>query len=153
MMENMHPEAREMMEKMAGGKKNNPPKVTSTGKSKTINGFLCQLYLVAQDNSREQLWITTQFPSLREGFYKLASAMPDANEDVTALWDQIKEGVPIATYSIEDKQGYMSGSYLLNEVYSIEKTSLKKGIFDPPAGYKKTTMQDMMIQGMPGMDN
>lgn len=150
MMENMPPEARAMMEKMSGQKKTVPPKVTATGKSKTINGFPCTEYLVSKENSREQLWITTKNSGLRDAFYEMATSMPGAEEE-NAMWDQIKDGWPVRSSEVTGREDYMDGSFSIHEVYSLKEATHKPGTFDPPANYKKKTMQEMMggMQGYP----
>jgi len=144
MMDNMPPEAKAMMEKMSGQKKSAPPKVTATGKTKTVNGFSCKEYLVVKENEREHLWVTTEYSDLRNAFYELATAMPEADEQEKAQWDLIKEGWPAQSSAVKGKQDYMEASFSIHEVYSLKKATHKAGTFDPPSGYKKKTMEEMM---------
>lgn len=148
MMENLPPEARAMMEKMTGQKNSAPPVVTATGKTKTINGFNCTEYQVSKENEREHLWITTKYSGLRDVFYEMTTAMPGAEEE-NAMWEQIKEGWPAQSSELRGKEDYMEGSFSIHELYSLKEASHKAGTFDPPAGYKKKTMQEMM-GSMPG---
>lgn len=151
MMENLPPEAKAMMEKMTKQKKSAPPKVTATGKTKTINGFSCSQYLITKENSREQLWVTTKYGSLRDAFQNLTEAMPDVDEDSKVVWKEVKEGWPVQNSELRGKENYMEGSFSINEIYSLKETTFKAGTFDPPAGYTKRTMQEMMggMQGNP----
>ena len=132
-----------MMEKMSGQKKSAPPKVTATGKSKTINGFPCAEYLVSKENSREHLWITTKYSGLRDAFYEMATSMPGAEEE-NAMWDQVKDGWPAQTAELRGREDYMEASFSIDEVYSLKEATHKAGTFDPPADYIKKTMQEMM---------
>jgi Domain of unknown function (DUF4412) len=151
MMDNLPPEAKAMMEKMSGQKKSAPPKVTATGKTKTVNGFSCKEYLVGKENEREHLWITSDYSNLRDAFYEMATSMPEPGEETESQWQEIKEGWPVQTSTVRGKEGYMDGSFSIHEVYSMEKAKHKAGTFDPPAGYTKKTMEEMM-GGMQGYD-
>jgi hypothetical protein len=151
MMENLPPQAREMMEKMSGQKKSMPPEVIQTGKTKKVNGFPCKEVLVKKEDSRERLWVTSEYPQLRDAFYEMATAMPMMDEDMQTQWDEIKEGWPVQTTIVTVQNGPMAGSVNISEVYSLKEAKHKPGTFDPPAGYTKKTMQDMMggMQGYP----
>lgn len=144
MMDNLPPEAKAMMEKMTGKKSSVPPKVSRTGKTRTINGFACEEVLVSKEFSREQHWITTDYSDLREAFYELTNAMPMADEETKAQWEIIKEGWPVQTSTVSGKEGYMDGGFFIQEISSLKKATHKAGTFDPPSGYTKKTMQDMM---------
>ena len=144
MMDNLPPEAKAMMEKMAGKKSTVPPKVTQTGKTRTLNGFSCEEILVSKEFSRDQLWITSDYSDLREAFYEMTNAMPMENEETKAQWEIIKEGWPVQTTTVSGKEGIMAGSVFINEMSSLKKATHKAGTFDPPSGYTKKTMQDMM---------
>lgn len=147
MMENMPPEARAMMEKLTG-KPKAPPVITSTGKSRNINGFPCKQYIADEEDGREMVWATTKYPALRDAFYQVTQAMPSDDGETDALWDQIGEGWPVVSHNIKIQHDHMDGSYDYSEIYSIETASHKKGTFDPPAAYERKTMQDMMMPGM-----
>ena len=146
MMENMPPEAKAAMQEMYGSKEKTAPDIKATGKTKTINGFPCKEYLISGNTEQEQAWVTSKYPKVKAAFFEIFNAMP-ADEEESNKWEQA-DGWPVQTSSIKAKQGYVEGSFLISEIYSIEEVTHKPGTFDPPQGFKKRTMQDMMMPGM-----
>ena len=92
----------------------------------------------------QQLWITNEYADLRDFFYEMTTAMPMIDEDTKEQWELIKEGWPVQTSSLQGQQTYMDGNFSINVISSLNKTTHKPGTFDPPPGYTKKTMQDMM---------
>lgn len=148
MMDQMPPEARAAMEKMYGQKKQTPPQVKNTGKTATINGFKCIEYIITEENKISQFWITTEYKDLRNIFEEFAKTMPEMQDEDQAIWNEIKEGWPASDAEVSFDAMGMGGSYSINEVYSIEKTSHPSDTFTPPSGFKKKSMQEMMMNGM-----
>ncbi|MCB0282808.1 MAG: DUF4412 domain-containing protein [Calditrichae bacterium] len=148
MMDQLPPEAKAAMEKMYGQKKQSPPQVTETGKTAVINGFKCKEYIIKMDDKISQYWITTEYKDLRKTFEEFAKAMPEMQNEDQAIWNEIKEGWPASDAEISFNTMGMGGSYSINEVYSIEKASHPADTFIPPAGFKKKSMQEMMMDGM-----
>ena len=150
MMQNLPPEARAAMEQMSSEKEKAPSEVKATGKSKTINGFPCKEYRAISNDEQEQAWVTSNNPAVKAAFYEIANAMP-MDDETDKKWE-IADGWPVQNSHIRARQGYVEGSFSISETYSLEEVTHKAGTFDPPAGFKKRTMQDMMqgMQQMPG---
>lgn len=148
MMDQLPPEAKAAMEKMYGKKEQKPPVVKPTGKTSTINGFNCKEYIVSWEDRIAQYWITTKYSDLRNIFEEFATSMPDMEDDDTAVWESIVEGWPVRDSDVSFDPMGMGGSYNINEIYELQKADHDADTFNPPAGFKKKTMQDMMRDGM-----
>ena len=146
MMENLPPEAKAAMEEMYGNKKKADPIIEETGETRTINGFPCKEYRVLNNNEQEQAWVTSKYPKIKAAFYEIFNAMPTDEEESKKL--EQADGWPVQTSHIKAKQGYVEASFSINEIYSIKEVKHKPGTFDPPQGFKKRTMQEMMMPGM-----
>ena len=149
MMENLPPDAKAAMQEMYGDKETSSEKVIATGKSKTVNGFSCKEYLIVSNDEQEQVWVTSKYPAVKTAFYEIANIMP-GDDDESIKWEQT-DGWPVQTSQIRAKKGYVEGSFNISETYSIEKATHATGIFDPPKGFKKRSMQEMMMPGSPQM--
>ena len=149
MMENLPPDAKAAMQEMYGDKEKSTEKVTATGKSKTIHGFSCKEYLIVSNEEQEQVWVTSKYPAVKSAFYEIANIMP-GNDDESKKWKQT-DGWPVQRSHIKAKKGYVEGSFQINETYSMQEATHAPGTFDPPKGFKKRSMQEMMMQGSPQM--
>lgn len=144
MMENLPPEAKAAMEEMYGNKEDVALDLKATGKFKNINGFPCKEYLIVSNEEHEQAWVTSEYPEIKAAFFEIFKAMPgDDNEG--KKWEQT-DGWPIQTSHISARKGYVEGNFRINETYSLQEATHKAGTFDPPTGFKKRTMQEMMPQ-------
>ena len=80
----------------------NPPKITKTGKSKSIAGYTTQEYLVEQDKSTSHVWIAENFPYQWKDAYSglLKKFTPDHSES----FRKESKGMPmeITTYTPDD---------------------------------------------------
>jgi hypothetical protein len=148
MMDQMPPEARAAMEKMYGKKDKNPPQVKPTGKTAKINGFNCKEYHIIWEDKISQYWITTDYNELRKTFEEFATSVPEMEDNDKAVWEQIGEGWPARDAEVSLDPMGMGASYSINEFYALEKTTHDAGTFTPPSGFKKKSMQEMMMDGM-----
>jgi len=148
-LKNLTPEQKAQMEGLFGGKKKKPAiKVFATGKTKTINGFSSSEYRVESTKKMEQYWIAKSYPQMRELYKQIAEAFPEDQEEDEQLWNKINKGWPVSQTSITTAIMGSGLSLDVNEITSIQKTHLSAKMFEPPAGYKKTTMENMFKKGM-----
>jgi len=150
MLKNLTPEQRAQMESMMGGAKKAPAvRVYATGKSKNIHGFATKEYRVEGAKRFQQLWISRSNPQMRRIFEQMQQAFPDDATEEKQIWSKIKVGWPVRQTMISGG-GSFGGNMSLNitEITSIKKTHLAAKLFNPPAGYKKTTMQNMIEDNM-----
>jgi len=148
---NLPPEAKAKLEQMMGTGKKTEPTVKATGNSKMINDFKCLEYQVSKENKIEQVWVTLKYPELRKYFEKVSIVMAMGDDNYpSAIWKNIESGWPVSQIDIEFNQMLMKVQINVNEIYSMEETTHKDGTFDPPAGFKKTTMEEQMQDAMKG---
>ena len=151
-LDKLPPETRKKLEAMQMGQMPNSggsdEQVSPTGKTKTIYGFKCKEYIVRKGNKIEQIWASTQYPELMNMFKEMKSSMGDKKSAKSAVLDKI-DGWPVHKTEVEMDMMRGQGSVEYDEVYSIEKATHKPGTFSPPAGFKKTTMEDKM-KGLKG---
>ncbi len=145
MLKNLSPKQRAQMERLMGGKKKTPAiRVYATGKSKNIHGFATKEYRVEGAKRFQQLWISKTYPQMRRIFEQMQDAFPDDAAEEKQIWSKIKDGWPARQIMISGGSFGGNLSLEITEITSIKKTHLAAKIFEPPAGYKKTTMQNMI---------
>jgi len=147
-LKNLTPEQRTQMESMMGTPKKQPVAINATGKTLVINGFKSSEYRVAGPKKMEQLWISTSHPQMRRLFEQMKDAFPDDAADEKQIWNKIKTGWPVRDITISGGSYGPTASLSINEITSIKKTHFSAGFFATPAGYKKTTMQNMINDQM-----
>ena len=152
-LDKLPPETRKKIEAMQKGQMpgmdSGEAKVSATGKSKTINGFKCKEYIVRKDNQTEQIWASTQYPELMKMFKEMESSMGEKESLKSTIWEKIA-GWPVQQTEVEMNMMRGQGRVNYDEVYSIEKVTHAPGTFSPPAGFKKTTMEEKMREGLKG---
>jgi len=145
-MDKLPPEARKKIEAMQKGKmpgNDEQAEVSATGKTKTINTFKCKEYIIHRDNKNEQVWVSKQYTELQQMFKNMDLTIGDKEDSKNGVWEKI-DGWPVHQVDVDINMMHGQGSVNYDEVYSIEKTTHKSGTFDPPTGFKKTTMEDKM---------
>ncbi|MEK7249033.1 MAG: DUF4412 domain-containing protein [Bacteroidota bacterium] len=150
-MKNMPEEQRKMMEKMMGermpgmsGTTDAAVEVRNTGERKTISGFACTKYTVAQgENTIMTLWVTRDvrgFNELREDWKALSRRMAAMTarfgKEMADAYKNI-DGFPIQTEM---------GHGVITTVTRVERRSTPASEFEIPAGYAKvrSEMDDAM---------
>lgn len=120
--------------------------MTSTGKTKKINGYNCTLYKgTNEDGDPQQLWVTTSidagllsvFVNLMEYTSKLAGI--PINEKETNFYKSIG-GISIVDRSIS------YDNLNISEIISAEKKTVPDSKFAVPSDYKKMSWEQMMNQ-------
>lgn len=108
---------------------------TKTNETKNILGYDCTKWVYKEDHNETELWITDQI-----GNYIIPSTpMTPAPE-----WADLFDGKPFFPLMIITKE---NGSVVDKmEVTKIEKKSLSESEFQPPAGFKKMDLGNMMGQ-------
>ncbi|KAA3609737.1 MAG: hypothetical protein D8M58_09175 [Calditrichaeota bacterium] len=151
-LDKLPPETRKKIEAMQSGNMPGAEEkadVNATGKTKTINTFSCAEYIVSKKNKMEQIWASTQYAELQRMFKEMELSMGDMQNSKSPVWEKIK-GWPVHQVDVEINMMRGQGSVNYDEVYSIEKTTHKPGTFTPPAGFKRTKMEDKMREGFGG---
>ncbi len=150
-LDKLPPETRKQIEAMQKGKmpKEAEAQVTATGKSKTINGFKCKEYIIRKENQIEQIWASTQYIELMNLFKETETTFGGDESAESDVWNKI-DGWPAHKTQVNMNMMRGQGSVEYDEVYSIKKATHKAGTFDPPAGFKRTTMEEKMKKGFEG---
>jgi uncharacterized protein DUF4412 len=151
-MAGLPPEQRKQMEAMM---KNLPdasgnapqPQVRALGKTQTINGMQTSAYEVRIGDESAIGWVTKDqkdlqhtFKNLREGEEKMMSHNPGKGIQA-ALADN---GLPIRVQKVDKDE------YRVEELIDVQRTPMSADLFSVPAGFEKTTPQQMMGHGQPG---
>lgn len=155
-MASMPPEQRKqmeaMMKKMPGvvGGEAPKPQVRALGQTQTINGMQTKGYEVRIGDETAVGWVTQDqkdlqhtFKNLREGEEKMMSR--NRGQDMqSALADS---GLPVRVQKVDQ------GDYHVEELVDVQRTPMAAELFAVPAGFEKTTPQQMMSHdhgGKPG---
>ncbi len=114
--------------------------VTATGITRTINGMTCTAYDVATGEGTTRVWVSKDNPDIVESYRRFSERMQmmSMDEDVDEEYLVSKHGFPVLT------QRLTYSMYEINEVMSVEQQSVSNDLFEPPAGWRKMTMADMM---------
>jgi len=152
-MAGMPPEQRKQMEAMmksmpgAAGSDAPKPQVRALGKTQTINGMQTTAYEVRIGDDTAVGWVTQDqkdlqrtFKKLREGEEKMMSRNPGPGLQ-SALADN---GLPVRVQKVERTD------YRIEELVDVQRMPMAVELFAIPAGFEKTTPQQLMQHGRPG---
>ena len=143
------PEQRKQMEAMMKslpdtGSAAPQPQVHALGKTQTINGMQTNAYEVRVGDESALGWVTKDqkdlqhtFKNLREGEAKMMSHNPGKGIQA-ALADN---GLPIRVQKVDKDE------YRVEELVEVQRTPMSADLFSVPAGFEKTTPQQMMGRG------
>jgi hypothetical protein len=125
------------------------PTLHPLGQTRVINGVRCTGFELRQEGELTRAWVTTEHGDALRAFLRFSEQVErmnpmeeDAHDDPAELY--LRHGLPILTQGVGLLEGDVEGSYDIEEVLSIERTSLPDSLFEPPAGFRKMTMQEMM---------
>jgi hypothetical protein len=109
--------------------------ITRTGEFKDINGYKCERWVIKDDDSEVEAWMTNELGS----FFMLTNPM---NKGEQNNWQEKLQGnyFPMKVEVKED--GEIESSM---EVLSVNKIALKDDLFTIPEGYQKFDMPNMNI--------
>jgi len=120
------------------------PQVHALGKTQTINGMQTNAYEVRVGDESALGWVTKDqkdlqhtFKNLREGEAKMMSHNPGKGIQA-ALADN---GLPIRVQKVDKDE------YRVEELVEVQRTPMSADLFSVPAGFEKTTPQQMMGRG------
>ena len=136
----MTKEDMEQMRAMGGGAPSEQPEIRETGLTRTINGMKCTAYDVETDEGITRVWVSQDYPKLVSFFLQLSESFI-MDEEVQAAMLVAKHGFPVLEQRLPHS---ISKRYSIEEVLSAERQSVSDDLFTPPAGYRKTTMAEMM---------
>ena len=147
-MASLPPDQRQQMEavmkNLPGAAGSTPPKpvVRPLGKTQTINGMQAAAYEVKIGDESAIGWVTQDqkdlqraFKGLREGEERMMSSHTPSIGIQAALADS---GLPVRVQKIDH------GEYRIEELVDVQRTPLNADLFAAPAGFEKTTPQQMM---------
>ncbi len=129
-----------MIDGMSGNNKNDEEtgaQIKKTGETKKINGYNCEKWIIKDENSNIEAWVTTEL-----GNFVFAQNPMGGNDG--PAWQKEFEGKGFFPMQVleKDEKGNVNSKM---DVTRIEKTSLNGDLFSVPAGYHKMEI--------PGMDN
>jgi Domain of unknown function (DUF4412) len=145
-MASLPPEQRKQMEVMMknlpGAPGSTPPKpqVRALGKTQTINGMSATAYEIRSGGETAIGWVTQDHPdvqrafeSLRAGEEKMMSRT--AGHSIQAALGE--KGLPVRVQKVD------GNDYHVEELVGIESSPMAADLFAVPAGFQKTTPQQM----------
>ncbi len=164
-MKNMPPEQRKMIEDgMQKSRRQEKAKVsiTKAGAGGTIAGYTTEKYKIMVDGSlHEEVWIASspaimkEIPDaemmarfMREFQHCMSSGKFDVSNEPefsTEYLSMMKEGLTLKNVRYQNGHGEIG-----TEVVSVEQKDLPASEFEPPAGYKKLTILEMLHSGERG---
>lgn len=123
-------------------------RIEPLGESRVINGIRCSGYRSSDESGTVAVaWLTTDLEDLKASFVRLAQlseSMGDEEEDAP-VDRMLRYGFPVLTIALE---GDWEPEFSMAELVSIERSPLSDDLFEPPAGFTKISMQEMMRQQM-----
>jgi hypothetical protein len=123
-------------------------RIEPLGESRVINGIRCSGYRSSDESGTVAVaWLTTDLEDLKASFVRLAQlseSMGDEEEDAP-VDRMLRYGFPVLTIALE---GDWELEFSVAELVSIERSPLSDDLFEPPAGFTKISMQEMMRRQM-----
>jgi hypothetical protein len=125
----------------------NKSKVTKTGKTEKILGYLCDEVIVEEGKEVTHIWGTSKLGNFYQDLMKSFGSMAgDSDPKQKGGWETELEALKLFPLKIISKE---NGSVTqTQEVTKIESKTVSSKIFDLPAGYEKIPMgldmQEMM---------
>ncbi len=128
-------------------------KPLKTGERATINEMECERYFSKESGWMREIWFSEQLSDLRPAFdllyRQVVSGVGHASTtDDDDLWQSLPNGMPIIV-----KELTPGGSFVIEEIKSIERQAVDPKLFEVPSGYKKITLTDFMKMQMEMGDN
>ena len=125
------------------------PRVRSLDRTERLNGFQASAYEAVSEEEFAVGWCARDASQLQATMKKLtemAGAMEDEEEDEgsdVAMGDLLcGDGIPVRVHLLSPFSG-MDGEYTIEEVLSIEETSVPDDVFEIPTGFKKKTLEEL----------
>lgn len=136
---------KQMAANMGGGLGEQPqPDVSSVGGSKTISGLRSHAYDVTTTEGTRRIWVSNANVDLATSFQRFAEVTFGGETDASSA--VAEHGFPMlelwTTYD----------TFEIEEVVAVEPQSVDDALFVMPAGYRKTTMAEMMSDMMGGAE-
>lgn len=101
--------------------------IIATGKTKTINGYPCELYLSENSGTQVSMWIAKDYP----GYGKLKAEMaPMEKLNTSGVKQPEVPGLALRT------EYTSNGLTFVTSVVSLKEQKVDRGIFTVPADYK-----------------
>ena len=149
---NLPPEQRKqvegMMKGMTGPSSETKPEVKALGKTETINGMQTTGYEVKTADETAVGWVTKDHQDLMQTFAKMQKSQermlpPNHRGGKNVRAVLAEQGLPVRVQVLDPMQ------YHIDELREIKQESVAADQFEVPAGYKKSTMQQMMHEPRP----
>jgi hypothetical protein len=122
------------------------PKVTSTGKKETINGYEAEEYAAENPSFKASYWVAPKYPNA-------AAILKELQLIDSSVWDPGSLGIP----SFKDLPGLpiktvisVGGTQMTSTLVSIKQESVSDSEFDVPKDFKEVEMPE--VGSMPQQD-
>ena len=121
-----------------------------TGKAATILGYVCDEWIVEQDDETKEIWGTSKLGNVSEGFMKSLSQMSRGKKgSMMEEWQaEMMEKKIFPLKTITKEQGTVTH---IEEVTKIDERKLSASMFEPPPSYKKQSLDFDIKNMMKGM--
>jgi hypothetical protein len=119
-------------------------RIEPIGETRTINGIRCKGYRSSDETGTVAVaWLTTDLEDLTASFTRLAELSESmGDEEGNAPVDRMLQyGFPVLTMALE---GDWEPEVSVAQLVSVERIPLSNDLFEPPAGFMKISMQEMM---------
>lgn len=122
--------------------------IAPLGRTEEVNGVTATAYRASSGDEIAVAWIRDDDPGIRESFRLLSERMAAMGGDgesgggpsVSDLFWQ--EGTPVRTQTLQAAWGNLQG-YDVEDILSVERTSVADDLFEVPAGFEKKSLQDL----------
>ncbi|MDH3290690.1 MAG: DUF4412 domain-containing protein [Gemmatimonadota bacterium] len=119
-------------------------RIEPIGETRIINGIRCTGYRSTDETGTVAVaWLTADLEDLKASFTRLAELSESmGDEEGNAPVDRMLQyGFPVLTMALE---GDWEPEFSVAQLVSVERTPLSDDLFEPPAGFMKISMREMM---------
>jgi hypothetical protein len=117
--------------------------VKKTGETKNILGYTCEKWLITDDESSSEAWVTHKFSNFFTIFGELGNSFMSGGDDEGVFKEfSAKNSFPLMAKELS-KDGKVLNEW---EVIKIEKGKQPTALFQVPEGYQKMDLNQMMQQ-------
>src|ERR1041385_2600465 len=136
-------------------KKKTKPNMRKTGNAQTILGYPCEEWILENEDEGEvsNVWATTKLGNIYEGIAKSFKGIGGMeSKESMGQWGELADMKIFPLKVTTSREGTVTE---IQEVTKIESKTLATSTFEPPADYKKQSIDldlKKMMEGMKGRD-